>query len=103
MAMRGHYNIAGPGQVWSWQFGFPYCIDQEGHPRPYESGRYNYIDLVMRDETDCFVNVGTDAGAHFPIDAVKHLKKHPFKTIDPTSAWRAKFGPPYPGPHCRGR
>ena len=23
MAMRGHYNIAGPGQVWAWQFGFP--------------------------------------------------------------------------------
>ena len=37
----------------------------------------------MRDETDCFVNVGTDAGAHFPIQAVQHLKKHPFITVDP--------------------
>ncbi|MDD3092466.1 MAG: formylmethanofuran dehydrogenase subunit B, partial [Methanoregulaceae archaeon] len=26
---------------------------------------------------------GTDAGAHFPIEAVRHLKKHPFITVDP--------------------
>ena len=37
----------------------------------------------MRDEVDCFVNVGTDAGAHFPIQAVQHLKKHPFIAVDP--------------------
>ena len=46
-------------------------------------GETSSIDLAMRDEVDCFVNVGTDAGAHWPIDAVKHLKKHPFITIDP--------------------
>ena len=40
MAMRGHYNIAGPGQVWSWQFGFPVLYRPlERHPRPYEPGR----------------------------------------------------------------
>ena len=46
-------------------------------------GETSSIDLAMRDEVDCFVNVGTDAGAHFPIPAVKHLKKHPFITVDP--------------------
>lgn len=84
MAMRGHYNIAGPGIVWAWQFGFPYCIDMTKkdivHMNP---GETSSIDLAMRDEVDAFVNIGTDAGAHFPIPAVKHLKKHPWITIDP--------------------
>jgi formylmethanofuran dehydrogenase subunit B len=84
MAMRGHYNIAGPGQVWSWQFGFPYCIDlSKGTHAHMNPGETSSVDLAMRDEVDCFVNVGTDAGAHWPIDAVKHVKKHPFITIDP--------------------
>ena len=46
-------------------------------------GETSSIDLAMRDEVDCFVNVGADAGAHFPIQAVQHLKKHPFITVDP--------------------
>ena len=84
MAMRGHYNIAGPGQVWSWQFGFPYCIDlSKGTHAHMNPGETSSVDLAMRDEVDCFVNVGADAGAHFPIQAVQHLKKHPFITIDP--------------------
>ena len=84
MAMRGHYNIAGPGQVWAWQFGFPYCIDlSKGTHAHMNPGETSSVDLAMRDEVDCFVNVGTDAGAHFPIQAVQHLKKHPFITIDP--------------------
>ncbi|ADN37212.1 formylmethanofuran dehydrogenase subunit B [Methanolacinia petrolearia DSM 11571] len=85
MAMRGHYNIAGPGQVWSWVFGFPYCLDltkkNMAHMNP---GETSSVDLAMRDEVDAFVNIGTDAGAHFPIPAVQHLKKHPFITIDPS-------------------
>ncbi|MDD4126306.1 MAG: formylmethanofuran dehydrogenase subunit B [Methanomicrobium sp.] len=85
MAMRGHYNITGPGAVWSWQFGFPYCLDLTKktmvHMNP---GETSSVDLAMRDEVDAFINIGTDAGAHFPIPAVQHLKKHPFITIDPS-------------------
>lgn len=84
MAMRGHFNITGPGVVWGWQYGFPYCIDMTKkdivHMNP---GETSSVDLAMRDEVDAFINIGTDAGAHFPIDAVKHLKKHPWVTIDP--------------------
>ncbi|PWR71170.1 formylmethanofuran dehydrogenase subunit B [Methanospirillum stamsii] len=85
MAMRGHYNIAGPGVVWSWTFGFPYCLDltkkDHAHMNP---GETSSVDMAMRDEVDMFINIGTDAGAHFPIPAVKHLKKHPWVTIDPS-------------------
>jgi len=84
MAMRGHYNITGPGAVWSWQYGFPYCLDLTkkdiAHMNP---GETSSVDLAMRDEVDAFINIGTDAGAHFPIEAVKHLRKHPWITIDP--------------------
>lgn len=85
MAMRGHYNIAGPGVVWSWTFGFPYCLDltkqNHAHMNP---GETSSVDMAMRDEVDMFINIGTDAGAHFPIPAVKQLKKHPWVTIDPS-------------------
>ncbi|HOB07276.1 MAG: formylmethanofuran dehydrogenase subunit B [Methanoculleus sp.] len=84
MAMRGHYNITGPNQVWSWQYGFPYCLDLSkrdiAHMNP---GETSSIDLAMRGEIDAFFNVATDAGAHFPIAAVKELRKHPWITIDP--------------------
>ncbi len=84
MAMRGHYNIAGSGIVWTWMFGFPYCLDltkrEYAHMNP---GETSSVDLAIRDETDLFINIGTDAAAHFPIEAVKHLKRHPWITIDP--------------------
>ncbi len=84
MAMRGHFNIVGPNIVWSWTFGFPYCIDltkgDHAHMNPGETG---IIDLAIRDELDLFINIGTDAGAHFPAQAVRHLKKHYWITIDP--------------------
>jgi formylmethanofuran dehydrogenase subunit B len=84
MAMRGHYNIAGPGVVWAWSYGYPYCIDLSKRDTAYMNpGETSSVDLAMRDEVDAFFNVGTDAGAHFPITAVKHLKKHPWITVDP--------------------
>ena len=27
MAMRGHWNVTGSGQVLGWQYGFPYAVD----------------------------------------------------------------------------
>jgi formylmethanofuran dehydrogenase subunit B len=83
MAMRGHYNITGPGAVWSWQYGFPYCLDLTKDVAHMNPGETSSIDLAMRDEVDAFFNVATDAAAHFPIEAVKHLRKHPWITIDP--------------------
>ena len=90
MAMRGHFNIAGPNKVWSWTYGFPFCVDltrgDRAHMNP---GETSTIDLAIRDEIDLFINIGTDAAANFPIDAVKHLKKHPWITIDPNLSMAA--------------
>ena len=86
MAMRGHYNIAGPGVVWSWQFGFPYCIDlSKGSHAHMNPGETSSVDLANRGEVDAFINIGTDAGAHFPIRSFEKLGSHiPMVTIDPS-------------------
>lgn len=49
------------------------------------------IDLASRDEIDLFINIGTDAAAHFPIDAVKKLKKHTWITINPNVSMAAEI------------
>lgn len=91
MAMRGHFNIAGPNMVWSWTFGFPYCVDlTKGDHAHMNPGETSTIDLAIRDEIDLFINIGTDAAAHFPIDAVRHLKKHTWITIDPNMSMAAE-------------
>ncbi|MDD1724082.1 MAG: formylmethanofuran dehydrogenase subunit B [Methanospirillum sp.] len=92
MAMRGHYNVAGPNIVWSWTFGFPYCLDltrkTHAHMNP---GETSSVDLAMRDEVDLFINIGTDAAAHFPIEAVRHLKKNFWICIDPHVSMAAEI------------
>ena len=90
LAMRGHFNVAGPNKVWSWTYGFPYCVDlTKGDCAQMNPGETSTIDLAIRDEIDLFINIGTDAAAHFPIEAVKHLKKHPWITIDPNLSMAA--------------
>ncbi len=87
MAMRGHYNIAGPGVVWAWQFGFPYCIDlTKGSIAHMNPGETSSVDLANRGEIDAFINIGTDAGAHFPIRAFEKIGGAgiPMVTIDPS-------------------
>lgn len=92
MAMRGHFNIAGPNRVWCWTYGFPYCIDlTKGDYAHMNPGETSTIDLASRDEIDLFINIGTDAAAHFPIDAVKKLKKHTWITIDPNVSMAAEI------------
>lgn len=54
-------------------------------------GETSTIDLAIRDEIDLFINIGTDAAAHFPIDAVRHLKKHTWITIDPNMSMAAEI------------
>ncbi|NLV27057.1 MAG: formylmethanofuran dehydrogenase subunit B [Methanomicrobiales archaeon] len=91
MAMRGHFNVAGANRVWCWSYGFPYCLDlTKGDHAHMNPGETSTIDLANRDEIDLFINIGTDAAAHFPIDAVRHLKKHTWITIDPNMSMAAE-------------
>ncbi len=83
MPMRGHYNVTGSGQVWGWQFGFPFCVDLTRGFARYNPGETSSNDLLMRDEVDSFFTLGSDPGAHFPNQSVKKIANLPSVCIDP--------------------
>ncbi|MFX1375768.1 MAG: formylmethanofuran dehydrogenase subunit B [Promethearchaeota archaeon] len=81
--MRGHYNVAGANQVFSWQTGYSYSIDfSKGYPR-YNPGEFSSVDVLMRDEIDASLIVASDPASNFPAASVKNLFKHPLISIEP--------------------
>ncbi|MFX1380541.1 MAG: formylmethanofuran dehydrogenase subunit B [Promethearchaeota archaeon] len=81
--MRGHYNVAGANQVFSWQTGYSYSIDfSKGYPR-YNPGEFSSVDVLLRDEIDASLIVASDPASNFPAAAVKNMFKHPLITIEP--------------------
>jgi formylmethanofuran dehydrogenase subunit B len=83
IAMRGHYNVTGSGQVLGWQFGFPYCVDLSRGFARYNPGDSSSNDLLRRGEVDAVFVIGSDPGAHFPISSVEKIAKLPSVAIDP--------------------
>ncbi len=83
MAMRGHYNVTGSGQVLGWQFGFPYAVDLSRGFARYNPGETTSNDLLRRDEVDAIFVLGSDPGAHFPISSVRKIAKLPSVCVDP--------------------
>jgi formylmethanofuran dehydrogenase subunit B len=62
--MRGHYNVAGANQVFTWNTGYAYSIDfSRGYPR-YNPGEFSSVDLLMRDEVDASLII--DRHLHLP-------------------------------------
>ncbi|HVP24787.1 MAG TPA: formylmethanofuran dehydrogenase subunit B, partial [Methanomicrobiales archaeon] len=84
IAMRGHWNVTGSGQVLSWQYGFPYAVDLSRRNKArYQTGETTSVDLLMRNEVEATFYIATDPGAHFPIDAMIASSKKPSVTVDP--------------------
>ncbi len=83
MPMRGHYNVTGSGQVWGWQFGFPFAVDLSRGFARYNPGETTSNDLLRRDEVDSVFVLGSDPGAHFPFSSVKKISQLPSVCIDP--------------------
>jgi formylmethanofuran dehydrogenase subunit B len=81
--MRGHYNVTGSGEVFAWQFGFPYSVDLTRGFARYNPGDTSSIDLLARQEIDAVMVIGSDPGAHFPFKCVKEISKLPSVCIDP--------------------
>ncbi len=83
IAMRGHYNVTGSGQVMSWQSGFPFCMDfSRGYPR-YNPGETAANDMLQRRECDAALVIASDPGAHFPVSSMKYYAQIPTICIDP--------------------
>jgi formylmethanofuran dehydrogenase subunit B len=83
MAMRGHYNVTGSGQVLGWQFGFPFCVDLSRGFARYNPGETSSNDLLVRGEVDAVFVLGSDPGAHFPISSVRKISELPSVCVDP--------------------
>ena len=71
IAMRGHYNVTGSGQVLGWQFVFPYSVDLSRGFARYNPGETGTIEVLKRKEIDSMFVLGSDPGAHFPMECVK--------------------------------
>jgi len=105
--MRGHYNVAGANQVFTWNTGYAYSIDfSRGYPR-YNPGEFSSVDLLMRDEVDAALIVASDPGSNFPAASVRNLFKHPLISIEahetPTSAFADVILPAaFAGIECEG-
>jgi formylmethanofuran dehydrogenase subunit B len=84
MAMRGHWNVTGSGQVLGWQYGFPYAVDLSRRDQArHQTGETTSVDLLNRNEVEACFYIATDPGAHFPVDAMISSAKKPTVTIDP--------------------
>ena len=81
--MRGHYNVAGANQVFSWNTGYSYSIDfSKGYAR-YNPGEFSSVDVLMRNEIDASLIVASDPASNFPAASVRNLFKHPLIAIEP--------------------
>ena len=81
--MRGHGNVTGADQVFTWQTGFPFAVNlSRGHPR-YGPGEYTAVDMMANREADAALILSSDPGAHFPRKAAEFFSKIPTIVMDP--------------------
>ena len=81
--MRGHYNVAGANQVFTWNTGYAYSIDfSRGYPR-YNPGEFSSVEVLLKDQIDASLIVASDPASNFPAASVKNLFKHPLIVVDP--------------------
>ena len=81
--MRGHYNVTGANQVFSWNTGYPYSIDfSRGYPR-YNPGEFSSVELLLKNQIDASLIVASDPASNFPAASVRNMFKHPLIAIEP--------------------
>jgi formylmethanofuran dehydrogenase subunit B len=84
--MRGHANVNGNNQVFTWQTGYPLAISFfRGYPR-FNPGEFSVIDMLNRGDLDAALIVATDPAAHLPHTAVKALQNIPTIVLDPVNS-----------------
>lgn len=93
--MRGHYNVAGAAEVFTWQTGYPYAVDlTRGYAR-YNPGETSLVDLLVHDDTDCLFIVASDPVAHLPKEAARRFGKLPVIVIDPHETLTSRLADVY--------
>ncbi|MDY6865435.1 MAG: formylmethanofuran dehydrogenase subunit B [Halobacteriota archaeon] len=83
VAMRGHYNIAGFGQVCSWETGYPFAVDFSHGYAWYNPGEATAVDVLNRKECDAVLAVAADPVSNFPRTSVEYMREVPVIQVDP--------------------
>jgi len=81
--MRGHWNVNGTNQTFSFLTGYPYGVDFSRGTPYYNPGETTAVDLLRRGEADACLIIGADPGAHLPRRCNEHLATIPTIVIDP--------------------
>ncbi|NYT06454.1 MAG: formylmethanofuran dehydrogenase subunit B, partial [Methanomicrobiales archaeon] len=84
--MRGHWNVYGSNEVFTWMTGYPYAVDFCRGVAFYNPGETSAIDILARKECDACLVIGSDPAAHFPRACVEHLAEIPTVVIDPCTS-----------------
>jgi formylmethanofuran dehydrogenase subunit B len=83
MPMRGHYNVAGIGQVLAWSSGFPMSVDFARGMPYFNPGETAACDLLARQDADAALIIAADPASNFPRSTVQALAGIPVIQIDP--------------------
>jgi formylmethanofuran dehydrogenase subunit B len=83
VAMRGHFNVAGSGQVLGWQYGYPFSVDLSRGFARFNPGETGTVEVMLRREIDAAFMIGTDPGAHFPMECNRVIAQLPSVAVDP--------------------
>jgi len=83
MPMRGHYNVAGIGQVMAWEGGYPMSVDYSRGAPYFNPGETAACDLLARREADAALIIASDPASNFPRSIVEALAEIPVIQIDP--------------------
>lgn len=81
--MRGHWNVYGSNEVFTWITGYPYAVDFSRGIAFYNPGETTSVDILRRKECDACLVVASDPGAHFPRACTEHMAGIPTVQIDP--------------------
>jgi len=81
--MRGHWNVNGTNQTFSFLTGYPYGVDFSRGTPYYNPGETTAVDLLGHREVDACLIIGADPGAHLPRKCNEHLATIPTVVIDP--------------------
>ncbi|MGC9434763.1 MAG: formylmethanofuran dehydrogenase subunit B [Methanomicrobiales archaeon] len=81
--MRGHWNVYGANEVFTWMGGYPFALDFSRGVAFYNPGETSAVDILARGECDACLVVASDPAAHFPRRCAEHLAKIPVVQIDP--------------------
>ena len=89
--MRGHGNVTGADQVFTWQIGFPFAVNlSRGYPR-YGPGEFTAVDMMANREADAALILSSDPGAHFPKGSAEYMRRIPTIVMDPERSLSAEM------------